>query len=165
MEYFDVFDKDRNFLNKLLPRGTKLNPNEFNQGSEIWIVTDDNKILITQRSKSKSHPLMWEAPRGCSLAGENTLDTVVREIQEEIGLKIDSKKLKFLSTQLYKYQFVDIYTIKLNIDLKELKLQSSEIAKVKLVNFETFEKMIKNNEVVPYIVEHFNIIKDRLLNN
>ena len=32
MEYFDVVDKNRNFLNKKLPRGSKLQENEFNVG-------------------------------------------------------------------------------------------------------------------------------------
>ena len=60
MEYFDVLDKDRNFLNKTYVRGTKLNEEEFNAGVEIFI-TSNNKLLLSQRCLLKSHPLEWEA--------------------------------------------------------------------------------------------------------
>ena len=49
MEYFDLLDKNRNFMNKILPRGTKLKSGEFNQGCEVFILLQNNKILLTQR--------------------------------------------------------------------------------------------------------------------
>lgn len=58
MEYFDVFDKNRNFLNKTYLRGTKLNEDEYNQGVEIYI-TCQNKLLMSERCELKSHPLEW----------------------------------------------------------------------------------------------------------
>ena len=157
-----MLDKNRKLLNKVLPRGSKLNDTEFNQGVEVWILSSDNKILITQRSSLKSHPLMWEAPGGCSLSGETTIQTAIREIKEEIGLDINCDNLKLLSTQLYKYQFVDIYSIKQDIILSSLKLQSSEIAGAKLVTLKELENMIDNNQVIPYITKHYSIIKDFL---
>ena len=115
MEYFDVLDKNRNFINKTLPRGAEMNEGEFNQGSEVFIILPYNRLLITQRSELKSHPLMWEAPGGCTIAGENTLETSIREMNEEIGLSLKSKDFKLISTQLYKYPQIDIYIIVLKL--------------------------------------------------
>ena len=145
MEYFDVLNKDRKPINKIVPRGTKLSNDEFNQGVEVWIITPDHKILITQRSQLKSHPLMWEAPGGCSIAGENTIQTAIRELKEEIGLTINCNDLLLLETQLYKYQFVDIFLVKTSINLKNLVLQDEEVAQAKLVSFNEFENLINDS--------------------
>jgi len=45
MEYFDVIDKNRIFLNYIKERGEKLEDNEYNQGIEVWII-NNNKILM-----------------------------------------------------------------------------------------------------------------------
>lgn len=159
MEYFDVYNCKREFQNKTLPRGTVLSNDEFNQGISVWIFSDNNKVLITQRCELKSHPLMWEVPGGCSLAGETSIQTVIREIYEEIGLQVEEKNLIFLSTQIYKNQFVDIYKLKFNINISNLVLQKEEISQAKLVSFDEFENMIDKNQIVNYTIEQYNIIK------
>ena len=165
LEYFDVLDENRNFLHKTLPRGTKLAPNEFNQGAEAWILSKDNKILITQRSKLKSHPLMWEAPGGCTIAGENTSQTIIRELQEELGLDINLNSIKLIDTKLYKYQFVDIFIVTADFELSSLQLQSSEIAAAQFVSFDEMEKLIKDNQIVPCTLDHYDIVKNYIKEN
>ena len=161
MEYFDLLDKNRNFMNKILPRGTKLKSGEFNQGCEVFILLQNNKILLTQRCELKSHPLMWEAPGGCTIAGETTLDTAIREINEEIGLNIKAEDFKLLSTQLYKSQFVDVYMVKLNnLDISNLKLQPEEVAQAKIVTFTELEQMIENNQIVTCTKNDYLAIKN-----
>ena len=163
MEYFDLLDKNRNFMNKILPRGTKLKSGEFNQGCEVFIILPNNKILLTQRCELKSHPLMWEAPGGCTIAGETTLETAIREMNEEIGLNIKPEKFQLLSTELYKSQFVDIYMVKLNdINISNLKLQPEEIAQAKIVTFTELEKMIKNDQIVTCTKNDYLSIKNNL---
>ena len=164
MEYFDLLDKNRNFINKTLPRGTKLELGQFNQGCEVFIIVSSNKLLLTQRSKLKSHPLMWEAPGGCTIAGETTLETAKREMNEEIGLNIDIENFKLLSTELYKSQFVDIYMVKLNnLNILDLKLQPEEIAQAKIVTFTELEKMIENNQIVTCTKNDYLAIKKYLI--
>ena len=65
MEYFDVLSKTRQKLNYIKSRESKFESNEYNQGSELWIL-NNNKLLITKRSMKKSHPGEWETPGGCS---------------------------------------------------------------------------------------------------
>lgn len=165
MEYFDVLDENRNFLNRILPRGTKLAPNEFNQGAEAWILSKDNKILITQRSELKSHPLMWEAPGGCTVAGETTFQTIIRELQEELGLDIDTNSIKLINTKLYKYQFVDIFIVRADIELSTLKLQDSEISDSKFVSCDEMEQLINEQQIVPCTLDHYDIVKNYIKEN
>ena len=161
MEYFDVVDQNRIPLNYKKIRGEELNDNEYNVGIEMWI-SNDNKILMTQRSKEKSHPGQWEVPGGCCQYGETNIDTVKRELQEEIGIKIEQNEFKLIGTELYKKQFVDIFQSNKNINLKEIILQQEEVQNIKFVTQEEFNNMIKNNEIVPSVLKRYYLIKDKL---
>ena len=156
MEYFDVYDNKRNKLNYIKERGKELKDNEFNKGVEIYI-TSNNKLLLTQRSVNKSHPLEWEVPGGCSIANETSLDTIKREIKEEINLEINLNSLKYIGTKLYKKNYVDIYTIDINnLDINKLKKQDEEINDIKLVTKEEFN----NLKIVSSVSNRFNSFKD-----
>lgn len=162
MEFFDVVDKNRKPMNKVLPRGSKLKDDEFNTGVEVWILDKDNNLLITQRSQLKSHPLEWECPGGCCLAGENSIETATREIKEEIGITLLASDLKLLDTHLYKYQFVDIYMTKIDFSISDLVLQETEINDAKIVSFNDFIQMANEGQVVKSVFDRFNLIKKYL---
>ncbi len=161
MEYFDVYNKNRILLGYEKKRGDLLNDNEYNIGTELWII-NDNKILMTKRSKNKSHPLMWEVPGGCSIKGESTIDTIIREIKEEIGINIKEEDFSLIGTILYKKQFVDVYKTEKRINIKDTLLQSEEIDDISFITKEDFYNKITNNEIVPSVINRFNIIKDNL---
>lgn len=53
----------------------------------IWIVNDKNEILIQQRSASrKMFPNMWTNTGGACIAGETSIETVFRELKEELNV-------------------------------------------------------------------------------
>ena len=161
MESFDVVDKNRKPLGYTKYRGDKLADNEYNVGIEIWIF-NNKKLLMTKRSLKKSHPGEWEVPGGCSQAGETSIDTLIRETFEEIGITLDKSSYKFLDTQIYKKQFVDIYKSNMIINIDKVVLQDEEVSDVKFVTKREFLKMVANNEVVKSVYNRYEIIKNRL---
>lgn len=162
MEYFDVIDINRKPLNKVKARGEQLEENEYNVGVEAWILNSKREVLITQRSKNKSHSNLWECPGGCSIAGESSLQTLKREMEEEIGIDISNIDVKYVDTKLYKKQFVDIYTFNIDIDITKLKLQEEEVQDAKWVSIEELENMYKKEEVVKSVMERFYQVKDKI---
>lgn len=52
------------------------------------IIINDNKILVTQRSEKMKLPLKWEFPGGKLENGESEIECIVREIKEELNIKI-----------------------------------------------------------------------------
>ena len=158
MEYFDVLDKNRNKKGYTKQRGETLTNEEYNLGVEIWII-NNNKLLLTQRSPQKSHPLMWEVSGGGAQAGETSIDTLKREIKEEIGVTLDNS-FKLLDTELRKQQFIDIYTT--NQPINNITLQQEEVSNYKFVTKEQFYQMITNEEIVPSVANRYNMIKDKL---
>ena len=160
MEYFDVLDKNRKPLGYTKKRGEELKENEYNTGIEIWIF-NDKKLLLTQRSIEKSHPLEWEVPGGCSQKGETSIDTLEREVKEEIGVDINNE-YKLLGTELYKKQFVDMYKSNIKVDLSKVKLQAEEVSDIKFVTKEEFLEMAKNDKIVKSVYNRYNVIKNKL---
>ena len=161
MEYFDVLSKNRQSLNYTKARGTKLEDDEYNQGSELWII-NNGKLLITKRSMNKSHPGEWETPGGCSQAGETSLKTIIREAKEEIGILLSENDLELIGTQLYKKQFVDIFKSNKSINDSEIKLQLDEVTDFKFVSKKEFISMIENNEIVNSVAQRYLLIKNIL---
>lgn len=161
MEYFDVVDINRKNLNYTKNRGDKLLDNEYNVGVELWCF-NNKSLLLTQRSKNKSHPLKWEVPGGCSQARESSTDTLIREINEEIGAKLKDNEFIYLDTKLYKKQFVDIYKTDKKIDISNIELQEDEVCNIKFVNKKEFEKMIQNSQIVPSVINRYELIKDKI---
>ena len=158
MEYFDVLDKNRNKKGYTKQRAETLTNEEYHLGVEIWII-NNNKLLLTQRSPQKSHPLMWEVSGGGAQTGETSIETLKREIKEEIGVTLDDS-FKLLDTELRKQQFIDIYTT--NQPIVSITLQPEEVSDYKFVTKEQFYQMIANEEIVPSVANRYNIIKDKL---
>ena len=67
------------------------------------IIIKDRKILATQRNKSKFNYISYkyEFPGGKIEDGEELEEAIIREIKEELGVKIEVKK--FFMTVNYKY--------------------------------------------------------------
>lgn len=53
------------------------------------IIHRDDKILITQRLEGKHMEFLWEFPGGKVEEGESPEECIVREIMEELGIKIE----------------------------------------------------------------------------
>ncbi len=162
IEYFDCLDKDRNKLGYRKVRGSTLLENEYNQGIEVYIV-NDSKLLMTKRSSSKSHPNMWEVPGGCSKTSESSMDTALREIQEEIGITFKEFDLTLLDTSLYKKMFVDMYFSNKKINIDEVILEKEEVSDIKFVSNSELDKMINDKQVVESVVDRYNLIKEKIM--
>lgn len=59
----------------------------------VAILDREGRVLMQQRPPNKQHGGLWEFPGGKVEAGENLAEAVVREIDEELGLAIDSAAL------------------------------------------------------------------------
>ena len=160
MEAFDVYNKDRKKLGYTKNRGESLNNSEYSIGVEVWLFYD-NKLLLTKRSLKKSHPGKWEVPGGCGVKGENSVDTLIREIKEEVGINLNNSCCNLLDTIIYKQQFVDIYKYDLK-SLPKIKLQYDEVIDILFVSKDEFLSMVHDSIVVESVVNRYLIIQDKL---
>jgi mutator protein MutT len=51
------------------------------------VIERDGRILIAQRKRTRQHPLKWEFPGGKVEPAETPENAVVRELEEELGIR------------------------------------------------------------------------------
>ena len=74
----------------------------------------------------------------------------MRELEEEIGLKLDLSQTRPHLTVNFDEGFDDIYLVEMEVDLNELTLQESEVQAVKWADEATILQMIRQHEFIPY---------------
>lgn len=163
MEHWDLYDRDKVLTGKTMERGSDLLEGHYHLVVGIWSVTDDGRILITQRHPDKDCGLMWECSGGGVLAGESSLEGAIRELGEEVGIKAEAEELTFLGTILTERFFVDSYLYRGDIRLEDLTLQAKEVIDAKLVTLEEFEEMHKEGLIVEAMVEEFKAYQAQIL--
>ncbi|VVT17463.1 (deoxy)nucleoside triphosphate pyrophosphohydrolase [Erythrobacter sp. EC-HK427] len=55
----------------------------------LALIDDEGRLLLQERPSGKHHGGLWEFPGGKVEAGESPRDSLVREIEEELGLHLD----------------------------------------------------------------------------
>lgn len=151
-ELWDIYNENREKTGRIAERGvTKLE-----QGKEYHIVVtgiimnSKNEILISQRAPHKELGLQWECNGGSILAGETSLDGIIRELKEEIGLEFTKKEAIYLKTvkSTRHPNFKNLWLFRKDIDVKDVKFADGEAIGAKWVSIDEFMQMYNNGEIV-----------------
>ena len=153
MEEWDIYDKNLKKTGRTCVRGKyKLKEGEYHLVVHIWILTNDGKILLTQRAENKeTDPLKWEGQGGSVLKGEDSLTGAKREIKEEIGLNFKKEQLKIFRTERrdhYHDFFKAYYTIIDKDEIEKIQFTDGEVIDKKLVTIEEFNNLFEEGEIV-----------------
>ena len=159
MELWDIYDSERNKTGKIAERGKyKFNENEYHIVVIGVIINSKKEILISQRAQKKKYPYLWECSGGSVLKDETSVEGVVRELKEELGIKLTTKEailLKQIKREMSEHKelpdFKDIWVFKKDIEINELKFTDGEAINAQWVTIEKFMDMYDKNEIVPQI--------------
>lgn len=162
MEYVDVYNRLRENMGYTKPR-KEIQDGEYRISAHIWIVNDKDEILVQKRSEQEDKfPGYWAQTGGGVKAGMTSKDTVSEECKEELGITVDDKELYYIGSYARTRDIVDVWMVTKNIDVESLTIDKSEVAEVKFVTFDTFDKMIQDNIVVPSINPSYLLLKNYL---
>lgn len=154
-EYWDIYDENRRKTGKVVERGNyDFKPGEYHIVVTGIILNSKNEILITKRAPYKKFGLMWECNSGSILAGETSLQGILRELKEEIGVEFKEKDAIFLKTVKggKKYpDFKDLWLFRKDVKKEEITFPDGEAIDYKWVTIDEFMKMYNNNEIVPTV--------------
>ena len=135
MEYWDLFDSQRQPLHRIHRRGDDLLPGSYHLVVEVWVIDSAEAILLTLRDEHKDwYPGKWECPSGSALAGESSRQAAVRELWEETGIHAEQEELVFLGSTQDSSAFFDAYVLRRNKSSTRVTLQPGETAAAQWVN-------------------------------
>lgn len=111
-EFWDIYDENRNKTGKLAERdGYEFKDGEYHVVVTGIIFNSKYEILISKRASWKKYGGLWECNGGSILAGETSLEGILRELKEELGISFTEKDAIFLKEvkRDKKYQTLKIY--------------------------------------------------------
>ena len=154
MEKIDVLDENGIKTNDVENVEVVHKMGLWHRAIQVVLIDLNNKILIQQRSSSKSFfPNCWDmAITGHVAAGEISTQTAIREIFEEIGLNFNENDLNFIFSfkdsikagSKTENLFFDIFCIRKDYDFEKIKIQESEVQDVKLVDIHHIRDLYNN---------------------
>ena len=149
MEYWDIYDEFKNKTGKVLKRGDKLNDDEYHLVTNAWIKNSKGEFLITQRSSTKAHPLMWECTGGSAVLGEATYMAAIREAKEELGVDISRASYKFIGSTKRYYpncpDILDVYLFDFDCAISNVSIQEEEVNDVMWASSDKIKMLYDNN--------------------
>lgn len=150
VELWDLYDKNRKKLKKVVKRGDKLNDDEYHLVVNAWIKNSKNEFLITQRAATKSYAFMWECTGGSALLGENSIDAAIREIKEELGIDVDKSKGKLIGSTFRYYvdcpDVFDVWLFESDVSIEEVKIQEEEVCNVMWASVDKIMELYNDNK-------------------
>lgn len=152
MEFWDVYDVDRKKTGRTWQRGTRLETGDYHLVIHVCIFNKDGQMLIQQRQPFKDGwANMWDITVGGSATvGDTSQQAAMRELEEEIGLKLDLSHTRPHLTVNFDEGFDDIYLVETEVDLDRLTLQESEVQAVQWADEATILERIQEGTFIPY---------------
>lgn len=152
MEFWDIYDINKKKTGRMTPRlGCKLKQGEYHIVVTAVIINSQGQILVSKRASYKPHGLKWEMNGGSIIVGETSIEGMIREVKEELGLKFEEKDgvlYKTIRRDNPPGDFKDLWVFKKDVDLKDITFPDGESIDAKWVTIDEFEQMVKNNEIV-----------------
>ena len=155
-ELWDAYDREGNCLGFELVRGEPLPEGVCHLVAEVYSVTYDGRILITQRHPDKSWGGFWECTGGSIVKGETPVEGALRELREETGIVVHPDQLRLF--YIYKDGSHTIYhSFVTFFDPAEqtVRLQEGETVDYRLLPYEDYKRFILTQAFTEGIRDRF----------
>ena len=155
MELVDLLNNRKELTGETCERNS-VPEGKYRLSIHIWIVNDKNEILIQQRSASrKMFPNMWTNTGGACIAGETSIETVFRELKEELDITPSIDNLELIASYKRKKDYVDVWLLRQNININDLKFNDNEVQAAKWVSIEEWKKLLIEEQAVKASTDYF----------
>ena len=160
MELLELYDDFGNKTGKVIQRGdktAKIGRCEHIPVGVIYIENSKGEFLMQKTSDEKGSE--YSSTGGHICAGETPLDSIKREVEEELGINIDNEDVKELGFLIYDMPIRFMFYLKKDIDINDIKVQEEEVEFVKYMTANEIKKLIENKE----ITESHGVIFNKIL--
>ena len=155
-EIWDLYNENRELLGKDHVRGEQLPIDGYHLVVHVWIRNSKGQYLISQRSAYRpTNPLMWECVDGSVVKGEDSLQGVLREVKEEVGIDLLPEKGQVVLSDIKKIEFgkvvnkiVDVWLFDYDGEVDLGNATTDEVAQVAWMNREQIKELFDANMFV-----------------
>ena len=156
MELLDVLDEDGNRIG-VEERKVVHEKGLWHVHVGVWIMNKKGELLLQQRSGAKKvNPYKWTRTGGHVDSGEEPIEGIQREVEEEIGVKIPKDNFELIGIEkvenlnndlnIINKNFVYSYFAFVNYNLEDYKMQEDEVCDLKYLTIEEMEEARKNKD-------------------
>lgn len=154
-ELIDICDENNNLLDIQKMKSEAHKDGLWHRAAHIWIYNSQGEVLLQLRASEKLlYPDMWDiSAAGHVSAGEDPVISGLRELEEEIGLKVEKEALDFwmirktssVFREIKNNEFYYVYFLKFDGDISQLKLQVEEVQQIQFFAMNQIEEELKAN--------------------
>lgn len=144
MEYRDLFDENRKPTGEKVAKGEKFADGKRIVVVMVFIENSKGELLLQKRSKAKGG--QWATTGGHPTSGQSSLEGMMQELKEEIGVGVEPDELVMFKTHKTPKTFVDLYYLRKDIGIKDAKLQKSEVQDIGWFTKSQIYKLIQTDQ-------------------
>ena len=112
---------------------------------------------MQKRTKDKGGK--WATTSGHPISGQTSIEGMITEIYEELGLSVSKEELTLKTTVKRKNKFVDIYYLESCVDIEKLNIQKEELTDVEWMTKSEVDKFYNAKK---YKETHYKYFKEIL---
>lgn len=141
-----IYDENFNFQGYMKERSESLKPEEYYVVAGVMVI-NRGKLLITKRAAGKTFEHQWEFTMGSVVGEETPLEGALRELSEEVGIRVTKNDVELLGTMKENQKFSKIFLLVRDVD--KIKMQRSEVEDYKFVGKKELKAMLASGEFAP----------------
>ena len=172
-EFVDILNEDGTYTGQRILKSEAHKNGIFHPTVHVWLYTHNGLLLIQKRGRyKKSFPSLWDVSvAGHIAAGENIIESALREVEEEISLILPPDALKKIGVfksqkdhheNFKDYEFHHSFIAQLKVPLSDLRKQDSEVEEIALIPLQTFAEetigLANPSKYVPHDPAYYNTV-------
>ena len=164
MKIRDLYDENRKLTGETILKGEAIPNGSYYVVVTIFIQNSKGELLLQRRSQEKSGK--WATTGGHPKAGESSLDGIITQVKEELGLDIKNENIILYDSKKddYASAFRDYYYVNMEVDPSTLNYNEHEVSDVKWFTIDEVKEMVKTKEFHKDYAKMFNEFLEYLNN-
>jgi len=174
VEYFDVLDVDAELTGQTKQRADVHRDGDWHRSVHCWLLNSKHELLLQKRASIReTNPGKWDiSVAGHVPAGFTSIETVIKEAEEELGLRLVTADIEHLFTirqqsvhhdGLYlNNEFNDIYLVRCDLPANQFVLQEDEVEQVAWVPITELKSRIETKDPTLVLHEEYEPLLDIL---
>ena len=162
MEKRDLYNRDKENTQFKILKEQETPDNYYTLVVLALIQNSKDEILVQKRSIQKGGE--YGLTSGHPKSGENSLNGIITEIKEELGVEALPQELKLMySTRDDNNKcFYDLYYLQKDYEKEDMLLQKEEVDKVYWFSEEKIDELCKNGEFKESHIEAYKIFMKKI---